>query len=247
MALSWWTSPGSSFFRGRCRRLCWRMWIGGGVGGEYIVPHSLDVSSQFGQTFLRGAVVAARSFPAVAHEPGSAEHPKMLGNARMPDPCDAGELTYRVRSGAQALEQRPPGRIGERNHYRSIGHVLYRHPCMDKSITISLEGASCPPKITEPVLTENGHEVRTRERWPRRPRTGAARASPSGIADSGPNRMQSHLQRRRVWLRPGVAPRSADSRHQSNRQYDRLQGRCEQCNLSGIRSPTAHTSPPPTH
>ena len=117
------------------------MWIAGGVGSEHIVPHSLNISSQLGQTFLRGTVVASGPLPAVAHEPGSAEHPKMLGNARLPDPCDAGELTYRVRSGAQALEQRPPGRIGESNHYRSIGHVLYRHPRMDKSITIFLSRA----------------------------------------------------------------------------------------------------------
>src|ERR1700719_3528858 len=180
MALSWWPSPGSSFVRGRCRRLFWPMWIAAGVGSEHLVPHSLNVSSQLGQTFLRGTVIASSPFPAIAHEPRSAQHAKVLGNTGLPDLRDAGELADRVRTPAQTLEQCTPGRIGKRHHHHSIGHALYRHTRMDKSIMISWQGATTAPKITELVLTWDGGGVPTRACRARPPRTSAARACPSG-------------------------------------------------------------------
>jgi hypothetical protein len=118
------------------------MRIAGGIGGEHIVPHSLDVSPQLGETLLGGTVVASGPFSAIAYEAGSAKHAKVLGDAGLPDLCDSGELTDRVRAAAKTLEQRPAGRIGQRHHYHSIGHILYRHPRMDKSITDSWWGAT---------------------------------------------------------------------------------------------------------
>src|SRR6266699_5415361 len=110
------------------------MWIAASVGSQHVVPHSLDVSSQLREPFLRGTIVASGPFPAVAYKPRPAQHSEVLGDAGLADPRDPGELTHGVRAGAQTLEQRAPRRIGERHHYRSIGHALYRHPCMDKSI-----------------------------------------------------------------------------------------------------------------
>src|ERR1700680_2468497 len=144
MPLSCWTSTGSSFPQGRRRRFSFRMWIGGGVGGQNIVPHSLDIASQLGEAFLRCAVVASRPFPAIAYKSRSAKHAQVLGDAGLADPGDSGQLTDRVCATAKALEQRAPGRIGQRHHYRSIGHALYRRTCMDKS-TRMLSSGFRPP------------------------------------------------------------------------------------------------------
>ena len=56
------------------------------------------------------------TFVAVAHQPGLLQDPKMLRDGRLRDPGPSRQSSDRLLSfAAQSLEERPPGRIGERS------------------------------------------------------------------------------------------------------------------------------------
>jgi hypothetical protein len=71
------------------------------------------------------AVVCLTAFMAVAYQPGLLEYAKMLGNGRLRDSGSGCQSPNRLLSlAAQLLEDRPPGRIGERSeeHTVSVAH-----------------------------------------------------------------------------------------------------------------------------
>jgi hypothetical protein len=62
------------------------------------------------------------AFVTVAHQPGLLQNPKMLGDGRLRNPSPRRQGSNRqLAVAAQSLEDRPPGRIGQRSEQHIVG------------------------------------------------------------------------------------------------------------------------------